>query len=766
MTAIQPATLAGADLLRQIRRHLTVTGHGDLPTLDLLASLNPDVRKDSLKRSLERLIEVGNLTGGAEGYRFTKEGGLALLGLDVADGLADIDAAPAPARAPHRLFAPNPDQPRKVFDADDIAALADTIEAAGDILQNLVTFPADAHGVRTLKAGEKRWRAVGLLLAEGRCPAILAEQGLPYVEREGEAHDPELVALIENGARRGLTEWEEAQAMLALQARTSWSAREIARQTGRWTRGEAETGIRLVQQRIRVAREAAPEDVAAYQAGALTWEALRKTVERPREDQPTPKQACALVEILERRASLDGAAVPADQDLLRRHTDFDLVRAGYILIAHKGGKAEITPTDKAFDWRAAQSDQALAPFEGQDREMALLSIRGQAWGTPAAFRCQREETFATPWLNVSDDPLVFNGVRFPNITQAAEARRLARGEGGARSGGKAKAEEAAAPPPASGPMELTAIQVLRMAEIHWAISRSDRRSAQLDCPVATASCYWLDAEAGALKDKGLIAFQVEPGQSWTVRLTRAGEAWLAAHDWHPATGGWISHLRKEAGLPIVAPGPNPGHNYWTAWLNPPEAAEAPVTPPAAPAPAQPAAQASSPDDHSAGELADAQHARVAIDQALAQAKVLAGFGDLLETAQLRGPFTFDNGDKYQLGYISDAQDRAIIRVDESGDLPDDLVIAQVQVIAAALNAAGGYGPAILTSSRPGERETSPDAILARALHEAMDWMLRFYTELQAIPGAETTYRGISQALTAAGMMRRQAQSSAPEAESA
>ena len=52
---------------------------------------------------------------------------------------------------------PNPDQPRKVFDDEKLAALADSVKEHG-ILQPIVV-KKNENGLYTIIAGERRWRA-------------------------------------------------------------------------------------------------------------------------------------------------------------------------------------------------------------------------------------------------------------------------------------------------------------------------------------------------------------------------------------------------------------------------------------------------------------------------------------------------------------------------------------------------------------------------------------------------------------------------------
>jgi ParB family chromosome partitioning protein len=101
---------------------------------------------------------------------------------------------------PVETIHPNPDQPRRHFDADDLNDLAGSIRSKG-IIQPLVVR---AHPVKAgeyeIVAGERRWRASQL--------AQLHE--LPVVVREFSDLDVLEIAIIENIQRADLNPIEEA----------------------------------------------------------------------------------------------------------------------------------------------------------------------------------------------------------------------------------------------------------------------------------------------------------------------------------------------------------------------------------------------------------------------------------------------------------------------------------------------------------------------------------------------------------------------------
>ena len=115
---------------------------------------------------------------------------------------------------------PNPKQPRKRFDHESTAALAESIRAQG-IIQPVVLRPRAAGGYE-LVAGERRWRAAR--------EANL--QTLPALVRDAADRDALLLGLVENVAREELTPIEEARAFAVLVDEFDLSLGDIAERVG------------------------------------------------------------------------------------------------------------------------------------------------------------------------------------------------------------------------------------------------------------------------------------------------------------------------------------------------------------------------------------------------------------------------------------------------------------------------------------------------------------------------------------------------------
>lgn len=125
------------------------------------------------------------------------------------------------AHIPVAAIAPNPLQPRRNFDPEEIKALAKSIEHAGGILQPLLVRRAparlDGQEFYELIAGERRLMAAKLV------PLATA----PCVIRDVSATDSGLMAAAENIARQDLTPLEEAHHIQALVEASQKSGRNL-----------------------------------------------------------------------------------------------------------------------------------------------------------------------------------------------------------------------------------------------------------------------------------------------------------------------------------------------------------------------------------------------------------------------------------------------------------------------------------------------------------------------------------------------------------
>ena len=122
---------------------------------------------------------------------------------------------------PLELVGPNPRQPRRRFDEDALAELAESIRARG-VLQPIVVRSLPS-GHYELVAGERRLRA-----------ARIAElESIPAVVRQADERDQLDLALAENMARVDLNPVEEARACAMLVDDLGLTKEEVGRRVGR-----------------------------------------------------------------------------------------------------------------------------------------------------------------------------------------------------------------------------------------------------------------------------------------------------------------------------------------------------------------------------------------------------------------------------------------------------------------------------------------------------------------------------------------------------
>lgn len=150
---------------------------------------------------------------------------------------------------PVKLIVPNPNQPRRRFDAEAISALAASLKEAG-VIQPLIVRPL-VDGRYELIAGERRWRAA-------------SEAGLetvPVLLRDEEETERLQTALIENVVREQLNPVEEARACATLVEDLGVTKDELGKRLGR-SRAAISNLVRLL--------DLPDEALALLESGALS----------------------------------------------------------------------------------------------------------------------------------------------------------------------------------------------------------------------------------------------------------------------------------------------------------------------------------------------------------------------------------------------------------------------------------------------------------------------------------------------------------------
>lgn len=195
------------------------------------------------------------------------------LGIDLpaAPGGADPGSADGrtmlPLTAIHQSLCVNP---RKTFDADAIAELADSIADKG-LLENLIVRASAEPGKYEIVGGERRYRALSLLVLNNLWDAEAANIAVKIVEAdEAEAR---AIALVENLQRVEIKPLEEAASFAELQELDAdlWTAQEIARAIGKGN----ESGERYVRQRLSLVYKLNKEARDLLDSNTITFEKAR-----------------------------------------------------------------------------------------------------------------------------------------------------------------------------------------------------------------------------------------------------------------------------------------------------------------------------------------------------------------------------------------------------------------------------------------------------------------------------------------------------------
>ncbi len=189
---------------------------------------------------------------------------------------AAILTAPTPAPAGIALLryadlSPSPFNSRKSFDAEALELLANTIATQG-LLQNLVARRRPG-GRGEIVAGERRWRAIGLLIDRGQWDADAAN--IPTLLRDMSDSEHRAAMIVENLSRSDPTPLEEARGFAELQEMDPdlYTTDHIAQTIG--------VTPRMVQQRLKLLTALAPEALAALEDGTISVSMARALYQSP-----------------------------------------------------------------------------------------------------------------------------------------------------------------------------------------------------------------------------------------------------------------------------------------------------------------------------------------------------------------------------------------------------------------------------------------------------------------------------------------------------
>ena len=200
---------------------------------------------------------------------------------------------------------PNPHQPRRTFEAQGLAELADSIRSYG-ILQPLTVRRTESG--YELVAGERRLRAAKMA-GERQVPCLVARVG---------EEDSALLALMENLQRRDLDCWEEAEAIARLITTYNLTQEQAAEKIGK-SQSAVANKLRLLRLSRAVRDSLRQKDLSERHARAL----LRLSDEH--------EQLCALEEIARRGYNVARTEEYVEQLLQQNRQTPPQGRATYII---------------------------------------------------------------------------------------------------------------------------------------------------------------------------------------------------------------------------------------------------------------------------------------------------------------------------------------------------------------------------------------------------------------------------------------------------
>lgn len=390
---LTPLILQNAEVLRSLRDSTYATA------AELAEELGRDA--SNLRKSLKSL-EAAGLIGPDPDHSLaalTSAGLTALAALDRAEGrvgsggqsptsAAHQEMPPGFALIPHELIVPDGLNPRKHIDEDELAELAESIAQDG-LLENLVVRPiAEGDTAHRLVAGERRWRALRLLIQAGRW-----DQPIPckVVEINDAAH--RRIALVENLQRKDLRPIDEAQALKDLMEVTGQGTAEIAKEIG-FTQ-------RFVQQRLQLLA-LPPKTQEAVNAGSLTLERAREEIARinrateAAEKRKLPQdELLAIAEIFtasERHGVRLMTWYPADwvpvghRALEEGEALHRLEARGAIHVERGWEDQPLVFVRASYEYSATELNAQLPGFSGKKRDEVLLRLGQQVHGEAEALR--------------------------------------------------------------------------------------------------------------------------------------------------------------------------------------------------------------------------------------------------------------------------------------------------------------------------------------------------------------------------------------------
>lgn len=305
------------------------------------------------------------------------------------------------AQLKHAQILPDPLNPRRDFEtAEAIEALDELAEdiAGHGLLQNLIVRPAalgdDFAPLYRLIGGERRWRAVGRLIAAGRWAP---ERTLAALVIETDDLGHRLRALAENLQRKDLKPLEEARAFKGL-IDAGVKTAELA--------AAVSVSQRQVQMRLCLLNLDEGQQ-AMLEAGHISVEQARNIATRPKPEPLVLNDAEALLlveiadklEVAPRRKGSYNAQTEIAHDarskalsslIGKRIISVELDRYG-----NGRNYASFGYSHAHLDWLREHAPS----LKGEGRDKALLAIRSKAVGEAQAQAAAEAHRYVTAFLN-------------------------------------------------------------------------------------------------------------------------------------------------------------------------------------------------------------------------------------------------------------------------------------------------------------------------------------------------------------------------------
>lgn len=394
------------------------------------------VGKDAanLNRAMKLLTDDGVVEGWDEwpAARLTDLGERVLRGLRVIDGQVVLPEGVAFVRA--AAITPNPDNPRTDWTSEaavkDDAALKESIREHGVRLP-LEVYPASDDGGHQLLTGERRWRAVMALIADGHLPAD--HEVLVIIRDLGEEDAADAMA-EENIQRRQLSYTDEARYYEKMVTRFGRSEAQLAEKCNR--------SIKHIQNYRRLLKS--PEVLEQLERGEITMRQARDAIadkrpepalgsfmELPKSgplapkppplpDALTPEQAaynalstsprmalivCELADKTEREPESRLAADPLCDftEIAFGPTDSLaelLIKHGVLLVMRKAGKVYARAILKSDGSRRWLEDNGF--YEGEAARLGLLRQLRHEVDSFGAGKAEQTGKYLTAWLNLPE----------------------------------------------------------------------------------------------------------------------------------------------------------------------------------------------------------------------------------------------------------------------------------------------------------------------------------------------------------------------------